>query len=77
MTATTKRCIACGASFKRSRTDSTVRCPACRAAIRDERRGDGGRSVETCNCGKTVIATWNDKMTVRTPTGWSCPRECS
>ena len=76
MTSETKRCRSCGAEFKKSRADFTVRCPACRAARRDERRGDGHRSVETCRCGKTVVATWSDDLCVRTPTGWTCPREC-
>lgn len=25
-----KNCVVCGASFKKSRTDSTVKCPDCR-----------------------------------------------
>lgn len=29
-----KKCIDCDAAFKRSRTDSTVRCPDCRKASR-------------------------------------------
>lgn len=38
MTASDMRiCVDCSAEFKRSRTDSTVRCPDCRRARRERR----------------------------------------
>lgn len=63
-----KQC-ACGAWFKRSRADTTVRCPACRAKRKTTLPRI--RPAVICNCGKTVLVD-----SFGAPASRSCPRGC-
>lgn len=48
-----KRCVSCGASFARSRSDYTVRCPDCRA----------GRTKDVAPCVVCNDARWISSRT--------------
>lgn len=79
-----KTCRDCGASFKRSRADKTVRCPRCRAdRLEAADRAEHGdpfpgwgltdnvrhTKTELCRCGKTVLVDGFGHST-----GWTCPQ---
>lgn len=63
-----RTCRTCGATFEGSRTDYTVNCPACRGKA--HKPATSSRTVTTCRCGKTVVATNG------VSTGLTCPRNC-
>ena len=54
MTTSLKRC-ACGATFKRSPADSTVKCPSCRGR-KPERAKTSYHAIECCKCGTTFTS---------------------
>jgi predicted nucleic acid-binding Zn-ribbon protein len=66
---TPKICIACGAAFKRSPADVTVRCPDCRAG-----RTADVRPCVVCN-DEHVITEQRANGETRTTSCWRCSPE--